>query len=78
VWLSHAGRDRVTVKDNRARWMDVNGAGGSTLLVDGWLEGLWRIEDGKPVVIGTFRKLSRAEQRELEGEFARVEALLEQ
>ncbi len=77
VWLSHAGRDRVTVKEKRSRWMDVNGAGGSTLLVDGWLEGLWRIEDGKPVVIGTFRKLSRTEQRELDGEFARVEALLD-
>ena len=46
VWLSHAGRDRVTDPDKRKRWMGVNGGLCSTVFVDGWLEGLWRVEDG--------------------------------
>ena len=44
VRLSHAGRDRVTHPDKRKRWMGVNGGLSSTIFVDGWLEGLWRVE----------------------------------
>ena len=62
VWLSHAGRDRVTHPDKRKRWMGVNGGLSSTLFVDGWLEGLWRVEDGKPVVVELFRSLTRQEK----------------
>jgi hypothetical protein len=76
VWLSHAGRDRVTDPDKRKRWMGVNGGLSSTLFVDGWLEGLWRVEDGKPVVVELFRTLTRQEKAQLDEELDRVAALL--
>ena len=41
VWLSHAKRDRVTDPEKRTAWMGANGASGMSLLVDGWMEGLW-------------------------------------
>ena len=76
VWLSHAGRDRVTHPDKRKRWMGVNGGLSSTVFVDGWLEGLWRVEDGKPVVVELFRSLTRKERSQLDEELDRVSALL--
>ncbi len=76
VWLSHAGRDRVTEPAKRKRWMGVNGGLCSTVFVDGWLEGLWRVEDGRPVVVELFRTLSRSERAELDVELDRVAELL--
>ncbi len=76
VWLSHANRDRVTDPVKRKGWMGSNGGLAMTVFVDGMLEGLWRIEDGKPLVVELFRTLTSAEQRELDDELARVEALL--
>lgn len=76
VWLSHAGRDRVTHPDKRKRWMGVNGGLSSTLFVDGWLEGLWRVEDGRPVVMDLFRSLTRSERVQLDEELDRVSDLL--
>jgi hypothetical protein len=76
VWLSHANRDRVTDPAMRKNWMGRNGGVASTVFVDGMLEGLWHLEDGKPVVVQVFRDLTRAEQRELDDELARAEALL--
>jgi hypothetical protein len=76
VWLSHAGRDRVTQPDKRKRWMGVNGGLCCTIFVDGWLEGLWRVEDGKPVVVEVFRTLTKREQAELDDELDRVTDLL--
>lgn len=76
VWLSHAGRDRVTDPVKRKGWMGSNGGMASTVFVDGYLEGLWRVEVGRPVVVDLFRSLTKAEQRELDDELARVEALL--
>ena len=75
VWLSHAGRDRVTAPDKRKRWMGTNGGMASTVFVDGMLEGLWRVEDGRPVVVDLFRALTPTERRDLDDELARVEAL---
>ena len=76
VWLSHAGRDRVTAPEKRKRWMGVNGGLCSTVFVDGWLEGLWRVEDGRPVVVELFRDLTKAERAGLDEELDRVTALL--
>lgn len=76
VWLSHAKRDRVTDPVKRKSWMGLNGGMASTIFVDGWMEGLWRVEDGKPTVVHLLRDLTRAEKRELDEEFARVAALL--
>ncbi|MFC4783628.1 winged helix DNA-binding domain-containing protein [Nocardioides sp. MAHUQ-72] len=76
LWLSHAGRDRVTTPENRRRWMGTNGGTGHTVFVDGMLEGLWRVADGRVEVIELFRDLTRAERDELDAEIASVEALL--
>lgn len=75
LWLSHAGRDRVTTPENRRRWMGANGGAAHTIFVDGMLEGLWRVEDGR-VEPSPFRDLTRGERRDLDEEVARVEALL--
>ena len=76
LWLSHAGRDRVTSPGNRRRWMGSNGGTGHTVFVDGMLEGLWRVADGRVEIIELFRDLSRAERDELDAERAGIEALL--
>ena len=76
LWLSHAARDRVPTPANRKRWTGTNGGRASTVFVDGMLEGLWRVEDGRPVVLDLFRPLTRAEQRALDDDLSRVEQLL--
>jgi prepilin-type processing-associated H-X9-DG protein len=76
LWLSHARRDRVTDPEKRAAWSGVNGGTANTLFVDGRLEGLWRVEDGRVVVVETLRPLTKTERADLEGETARVEELL--
>ena len=76
VWLSHAKRDRVTSPDKRSGWMGSNGGIASTVFVDGMLEGLWRLEEGR-ITIELFRDLTRRERADLDDEVARVEALLD-
>ena len=75
VFLSHADRDRIAPDDVRKNWMGVNGGSGSAMFVDGLLGGLWRVEDGHPVV-EPFRPLTRSQARQLAAEVERVEALL--
>lgn len=75
VWLAHAGRDRVVSKANRQLWMGPNGGVGSAILVDGEMQGLWSVADGR-VVIDPWRPLSRRERGELDEETERVEAML--
>ncbi|HET9423262.1 MAG TPA: winged helix DNA-binding domain-containing protein [Nocardioides sp.] len=76
VWLSHAGRDRVTDHEKRKAQQGPNGAAAAPILVDGWLEGLWRVDDGRVEIVSMLRKLTKAEQSELDEEIARVEAML--
>lgn len=76
VWLSHAARDRVTDPEKRNSWMGVNGGSANAMFVDGWLEGLWRVEDGRVTVLETLRPLTRAERSQLDDEIVRVEELL--
>jgi hypothetical protein len=77
VWLSHAGRDRVTDPAARTAWMAENGASAYSLFVDGWLTGLWRPDDdGRVQVLQTLRDLTRRERSDLDEEIDRVEALL--
>ena len=75
VFLSHADRDRIASDDARKAWMGVNGGVGSTLFLDGLLAGLWRLEEGR-IAVEPLRSLTRAEQRALDDEVERVEALL--
>ena len=76
VWLSHAGRDRVTTEEARHAWMAENGASASTIFVDGWLTGLWKQNEGRVRVVQLLRPLTPDEQAELDAEIARVDALL--
>ena len=75
VWLSHADRDRVATMEKRRLWMGPNGGVGNALLVDGEMEGLWSVVDGR-VSLDLWRRLSRSERSEVDDEVARVEALL--
>ncbi|WP_243060780.1 winged helix DNA-binding domain-containing protein [Nocardioides sp. SR21] len=72
LWLSHAGRDRVTSPENRRRWMGPNGGVGMVVLVDGMLEGLWK-PDGE---LQLFRKLTAAERSDLDDRLTAVDELL--
>ena len=76
LWLSHAKRDRVTAPDKRGRWMGPNGGNAATVFVDGMLEGLWRLEEGR-ITTQLFRDLTRRERSDLDGEIARLEELLD-
>lgn len=76
VFLSHHGRDRVTTRESRPVWSGRNGGMAPTVFVDGWLTGLWRIEDGRPVVTTMLRDLSADERRELDAEVNRTSELL--
>jgi hypothetical protein len=76
LWLSHAARDRVTESGTRGNWMGANGGVAMTVFVDGWLAGLWRVEDGRVHIVDLFRDLTPAERSELDDEVGRVEALL--
>jgi hypothetical protein len=53
----------------------MNGDVAQTFLVDGFVAGSWRVEDGR-VVLQPFAPLSRAVLHELEEEAARLEAFL--
>jgi hypothetical protein len=55
--------------------MGPNGGVGNALLVDGEMEGIWSVNDGR-VALDPWRRLSRAERAAVDEEVARVEALL--
>ena len=76
LWLSHAGRDRVTTPESRRAWMGSNGGMASTIFADGMLAGLWRVADGRVELLDSVRALTRRERSELDDEIARVEELL--
>jgi hypothetical protein len=77
LWLSHAGRDRVTPDPaKRARWMGSNGGVGSTVFVNGELEGLWRVTGAGRLDVELFRDLGAAERADLDAEVGRLESLL--
>jgi hypothetical protein len=76
VWLSHAGRDRVTTAESRGLWSGVNGGLANTVFADGMLVGLWRVTDGRVEVLSFVRTLTRQEKSGLDDEVARVDDLL--
>jgi hypothetical protein len=76
LWLSHAGRDRVTTAESRNAWMGVNGGLASTVFADGMLVGLWRVTGGRVELLSPLRPLTRSERSELADEVERVEELL--
>ncbi|MER6035238.1 winged helix DNA-binding domain-containing protein [Streptomyces sp. NPDC001835] len=72
--LSHADRARVVPPEHRGRARRGNQAY-RTLLVDGFLAGLWRL-DGTTLVVEPFGKLTKRRQEEVAEEGARMLAAL--
>jgi hypothetical protein len=72
--LSHKDRTRVLAQEYRGAVIE-GGWVKSTLLVDGFVAGVWEVEDGR-VRVEPFAPLPRAALREVEDEAARLEAWL--
>ena len=75
VLLAFADRSRVLPEQYRKTVIRQNGDVAQTFLVDGFVAGMWRVDDGR-VVIEPFAALSRSAQREVRDEAARLEAFL--
>ena len=75
VLLAFADRTRVLPEEYRKTVIRMNGDVAQTFLVDGFVAGTWRIENGR-VVLEPFAALSRSVQRELEDEAGRLEAFV--
>ncbi|MFF1307121.1 winged helix DNA-binding domain-containing protein [Streptomyces sp. NPDC058307] len=72
--LSHADRTRVVPKEYRGRSWQGNQAY-RTLLVDGFLAGVWRLTGGE-LVVEPFGKLTRAQREDVTAEGERMLATL--
>lgn len=73
--LSHADRSRVISEADRARVFTVNGIIRPTLLLDGFVRGMWSLERGKgtaTLVVEPFAKLSRSDRTAVSDEGARL------
>jgi len=69
--LSHANRTHVISEEDRQRVFTVNGIIRQTILVDGFVHGLWKLHltgNDAYVQILPFRALTPADQRNLENE----------
>ena len=75
VLLAWADRTRVLPEPYRKTVIKVNGDVAQTFLVDGFVAGIWRVDDGR-VVLEPFEPLSAAARREIEDEAGRLEAFL--
>jgi len=75
VLLAFADRTRVLPELVRRRVIGMNGDVAQTFLVDGFVAGTWRVENGR-VLLEPFEALSRSVHRELEDEAGRLEAFL--
>jgi hypothetical protein len=71
--LAFADRTRVLPEEYRKKVIRMNGDVAQTFLVDGFVAGIWRIENGR-IALEPFAKLSRSVRRELEDEAARLQA----
>ena len=73
--LAFADRTRVLPEQYRKTVIRMNGDVAQTFLVDGFVAGTWRVENGH-VVHEPFAPLSRSMRRDLEDEAERLEAFL--
>lgn len=75
VLLSHADRARIISESDRVRLFTVNGIIRASILVDGFVRGMWTIErtrDTAALVIDPFVPLAPADRRALEEEGERL------
>ena len=75
VLLAFADRTRVLPEPYRKTVIRMNGDVAQTFLVDGFVAGMWRVENGR-VLPEPFAPLARSVQREVEDEAERLEAFL--
>jgi hypothetical protein len=75
VLLAWADRTRVLPEQYRKAVIRMNGDVAQTFLVDGFVAGIWRIENGR-VMLEPFATLSRSVRGELADEAGRLEAFL--
>jgi hypothetical protein len=75
VLLAFADRTRVLPERYRKTVIGMNGDVAQTFLVDGFVAGMWRVENER-VVLEPFAPLSRSVRGELEDEADRLEAFL--
>jgi hypothetical protein len=75
VLLAYADRTRVLPEQYRRTVISMNGDVAQTFLVDGFVAGMWRVENGR-VVLEPFSALRRSVRRVLEDEAGRLEAFL--
>ncbi len=75
VLLAWDDRARVLPDAYRKTVIRPNGDVAQTFLVDGFVAGIWRVDDGR-VVLEPFEPLPAAARREVEDEAARLEAFL--
>lgn len=75
VLLAFADRSRILPEQYRKKVIGMNGDVAQTFLVDGFVAGMWRVEDGR-VALQPFTTLPRSVRRELDDEAGRLEAFL--
>ena len=75
VLLAFADRTRILPEQHRKTVIRVNGDVAQTFLVDGFVAGIWRAENGR-VALEPFGRLSRPDRLAVEEEAARLEAFL--
>ena len=76
VLLAFADRTRVLPEEHRRRVVGMNGDVAQTFLVDGFVAGTWRFDDGR-VALEPFAPLSGSVGRDLRDEAARLETFLD-
>jgi hypothetical protein len=72
--LSHADRTRIVSDEHRKGLQTANGVGPNTFLIDGFVRGVWRINqdrDRAVLILDPLEPLSKQERLELEEEGAR-------
>jgi hypothetical protein len=75
VLLAFADRTRVLPERYRKQVIRMNGDVAQTFLVDGFVAGIWRAENGR-VAAEAFAPLSRSVRREVREEAGRLEVFL--
>ncbi len=73
--LAWADRTRVLPEEYRKTVIRKNGDVAQTFLVDGFVAGMWTVEQGR-VVLEPLAPLPRTVRREVEAEARRLEAFL--
>jgi hypothetical protein len=75
VLLAFSDRTRVLPEEYRKTVIKMNGDVAQTFLIDGFVAGMWRVEEER-IVVEPFEPLSRAVKADVEDEAARLRAWL--